>query len=78
MELTTPRAGDVYNKEWFNVSDYQPIIDGIGNVLAQEEEVNYSGDTFVVYGESWDSEVSYLKIGWGSCSGVMPYKCVTV
>jgi len=59
---------------WSGPSSYQPIIDAIGNVLAQEEDHDYQGDTFVLYGGDINyrgagSVYGILVIGWGSCSG---------
>ena len=53
----------------FHVSDYQPIVDHFGNVLLQVDQSDYQGDTYVVYGDSWDGPLTYLEFGWGSCSG---------
>ena len=72
MELTLPKAIDVrgeYFGTWGLDIDYKDIVDRIGPVLTELSNDYYSGDTFVIYGESWDGEVAYLNFGWGSCSG---------
>ena len=52
---------------WFEVYDYQPMIDAFGNVAIQVEDDDYQGDTRVLYDN--DGKIGYLIFGWGSCSG---------
>ena len=47
--------------------DYDPIIRGLGDVLVQVEDDDYSGDTRVLLKN--DDRYGFLVIGWGSCSG---------
>jgi hypothetical protein len=46
--------------------DYQPIIEAIGEVVFQEDEGDYLGDTTVLYRDG--ARHGYLVFGWGSCS----------
>jgi hypothetical protein len=65
------KARELYGKElddsWFCVCDYQPIVDSFGEVIVQDEDNDYSGDTRVIYYA--DGEYGFLNFGWGSCSG---------
>lgn len=49
--------------------NYQPIIESFGPILVQVDQNDYQGDSYVVYGNSWDAPIRYLVFGWGSCSG---------
>lgn len=46
-------------------SDYQPIIESLGEVALQVSADDYQGDSWVLYRKPW----GYLKFGWGSCPG---------
>lgn len=60
------KAKELYpNKEEFY--DYQPIINSFGNILIQIDDVDYSGDSRILYQK--DGKYGYLIFGWGSCSG---------
>lgn len=50
-------------------SDYQPIIDSLGDVVIQDDDSGYSGDTWVLYKDPDSDIYGYLCFGWGSCSG---------
>lgn len=49
------------------ISDYIPLIDSMGDVLAQWDENDYQGDSVVVL--SRQGQFGVLVFGWGSCSG---------
>lgn len=51
---------------WFDVGDYQPIIDNFGNVLVQVDDNDYQGDSRILYEK--DGKYGFLIFGWGSCS----------
>lgn len=63
------RAKEIYKKDvWgWGFSDYQPIVNYFGNVIAQVEEGDYQGSTYVAYEK--DGKYGFLCFGWGSCSG---------
>ena len=54
-------------EEYPRLSDYGPLLQSLGEIIAQVDEDGYSGDSFVLLrdGERW----GYLCFGWGSCSG---------
>lgn len=47
--------------------DYTPILNNFGEVILQEDEDGYQGDSYVVLKS--DNKFGYLVFGWGSCSG---------
>lgn len=47
--------------------DYQPLLNLIGDIIIQEDEQDYSGDSYILYRK--DDLYGYLNFGWGSCSG---------
>ena len=51
----------------WGVGNYTPILRSFGNIVVQEDEDNYSGDSLVLYDNG--GEISFLRFGWGSCSG---------
>ena len=54
----------------FCVSDYNPLIESIAEVVAREDDDDYQGDTFVIFRDANDeNRFGFLPIGWGSCSG---------
>lgn len=54
----------------FCVSNYGPLIKSIAEVVAQEDDGDYQGDTFVIFRDASDkSRFGFLSIGWGSCPG---------
>jgi len=46
---------------------YQPIIDSMGEVVIQQDDNDYQGDTRVIYKDG--NQIGWLQFGWGSCSG---------
>ena len=61
------RAEDVYAKGdgcWY---DYQPMLNEFGDIVIQEDQDDYQGDSFLIY--KVDDRYGYLNFGWGSCSG---------
>ncbi len=52
---------------YFELWDYQPIIDYLGEVLIQRESGEYEGDIHVLLLE--DGWYGFVSIGYGSCSG---------
>jgi hypothetical protein len=69
MELKT--AKELYDVKEEDVEygfyNYQPILDSFGDILCQKDEVDYQGDSWVLYEK--DGKIGYLCFGWGSCSG---------
>lgn len=55
--------------EWayFHASDYDPIINSLGDVVLRKDIGSYQGDIYAVIRK--DGLLGYLAIGWGSCSG---------
>jgi len=49
---------------WNGTGNYQPIINYFGEVLIQEDDKDYQGDSYILY-KNYD----LLIFGWGSCSG---------
>ena len=47
--------------------DYQPLLNLIGDIIIQEDEQDYSGDSYILYKKN--DLYGYLNFGWGSCSG---------
>lgn len=51
----------------YGPSDYQQILNEIGEILIQIDDNDYQGDSRVFYEK--DGKYGYLIFGWGSCSG---------
>ena len=51
-----------YNME----SDYHPMLKEFGNILLQEDQLDWSGDSWILYQDG--ERYGYLCFGWGSCS----------
>jgi hypothetical protein len=69
-------AKELYPEYWieeqekdyfFGPSNYEPIINEIGNVLIQVDDEDYQGDSRILYEK--DGKYGFLIFGWGSCSG---------
>lgn len=59
---------EVYADERYSWYKYQPMLDSFGyTILVQEDEDNYSGDSWLLMQDG--SRYGYLQFGWGSCSG---------
>lgn len=56
-----------FDENWFCISDYNPILEEFGDILIQQDDGEYEGDSRVLY--SKDGKYGYLQFGWGSCSG---------
>lgn len=52
---------------FYGPSDYNPIIQSLGEVLVQVDDSDYQGDTRVLLRK--DGRYGFLNFGWGSCSG---------
>ena len=52
---------------WRAPGDYQPILDTFGNILVQVDDIDWQGDSRVLYKDK--GIYGYLQFGWGSCSG---------
>lgn len=51
----------------YGPSDYQPIVNDLGEILIQVDDEDYQGDTRVLIKK--DGKFGVLIFGWGSCSG---------
>lgn len=67
MDIKTIYEKSQYEWVEFAESDYNPMLNAIGNVAVKVEEDGYQGDTWVLYDN--DGKFGYLNFGWGSCSG---------
>lgn len=56
-----------FDKDRWGASAYSPILERAGNVLVEESDNDYQGDTFALIEK--DGKFGFLKFGWGSCSG---------
>lgn len=63
MDLTDIKRLYPDNYYW----DYQPLLNLLGEIVIQEDEEGYQGDSFILYKK--DDQYGYLNFGWGSCSG---------
>jgi hypothetical protein len=49
------------------IYDYQPMLEEFGEIILQENDDSYQGDSFLIYKDG--ERYGYLNFGWGSCSG---------
>lgn len=54
------------SKSWY-WDDYQPMLDAFGRIVIQVDDIDYQGDSRLLYDE--DGKIGILIFGWGSCSG---------
>ncbi len=59
-------AAEIY-ADYSYFGDYQPMLDSFGEILIQEDDDDYQGDSYVLYKDG--SRYGLLIFGWGSCSG---------
>lgn len=62
-EMHPGREDDGY----FYRGTYSTLVESIGNVVVQESDADYQGDTFVLFSDG--HRFGFLVFGWGSCSG---------
>ena len=60
-------AYNPYKSGRYWISDYQPMLDSFGEIVAQVDEEDYQGDSWVLYRDG--DRFGFLTFGWGSCSG---------
>ena len=66
ISLYKENSWNVYNGNPY-LSDYQPMVDAMGEVIIQVDDNDYQGDTRVLLRKG--SQYGVLIFGWGSCSG---------
>lgn len=59
------RAVEIY-PVFGHFHDYQPILDSLGTILAQADDIKCQGDSLVMCLR--DGKYGFLHFGWGSCS----------
>lgn len=67
MNMKTARELYLQDDDYSYVSDYQPMIDELGEIIYQVDDHDYQGDTRVFLKKN--NQYGYLIFGWGSCSG---------
>lgn len=66
-------AAQLYEKEITEkggvnyISNYQPMIEAIGEIVLQCDDKNYQGDSRILYKNG--DKIGFLIFGWGSCLG---------
>lgn len=60
-------AADLYLSTSPYFSEYQPMIAEFGEIMVQDDDDGYQGDSRVLYRDG--TRFGYLVFGWGSCSG---------
>ena len=53
--------------EFLYICNYQPILDSFGKIIIQVDDMDYQGDSRVLYKSG--AAYGWLQFGWGSCSG---------
>ena len=65
--LTEILYGPYEEDDYFCYSNYDPIVKHFGDILVENHDSDYQGDSRYLIQAS--GKIGFLVIGWGSCSG---------
>ena len=66
-EFERQNKEDNWDYNFFCISDYNPMLNAIGNIIIAVDDENCQGDSRILYQKN--NKIGYLIFGWGSCPG---------